>query len=136
RRLTRCLWTSAVRIEPQRLCRPEARRQEAWEHQVGLTELLLAGHEVVERSVDGAQTARQLRVRDLVGSRTEKRSTGGVILRHEDLFIDEPQVAGSKVEPLADRGGLLLRVNGRLEYRTSNWRQGHCDHHRDGPAFR
>ncbi len=57
-------------------------------------------------------------------------------LRDLDLPEDEAQVVGVDKEPVADRGLLHLRVNGDLEYRTTERRQDHSDQGQDRQRLR
>src|SRR6185436_5467259 len=78
--------------------------------------------------------ARQLRITDLVRSWTEQLSARGMVLRDEDLLVDEPQVVGVDDEALADGRALRLRQERRLrcEERNAGGRQNQRQHRDDG----
>jgi len=61
-----------------------------------------------------------------------------VILRDEDLLVDEPVVFGSDAEPLSDRCAASgnLRADLRLRHeRGADAGQEHCDDHHERPPL-
>jgi hypothetical protein len=120
----------------RRLGVAETRRQHTREQPVGSAEQMLIGNrdEVVERAVNGAQAARQLRIVDLVRTLAKQLATSCVILGDQNLVVDEPQVVCVDDESLPDRRSLGLHRGLRQE-RRGDAGEEHCGDHHERPPL-
>ena len=126
-----------LRVRRPGLGGAERRRGPTREDLIGRAKQVLIGdrYKVVERPVNGSQTARELRIVNLVGARPEQRSAGGVILRDEDLVVDEPQIFRVDREPGSGRGRLCVNRR-RHEQLTAYARHHHRDRQSERPTSR